>query len=131
MSEPVWLEREALLQLHQIGLKQFGGAPGVRDTGLLEAALMRARQVHAYEPEADIFALAAAYAGGFVRNHPFVDGNKRAGFAAALVFLAANGWDLEASSDEATAQVVGLAARDVTEEAFAGWLLSRCVPLTA
>ena len=131
MSEPVWLEREALLQLHQIGLEQFGGAPGVRDTGLLEAALMRARQVHAYEPETDIFALAAAYTGGFVRNHPFVDGNKRAGFAAALVFLAANGWDLEASSDEATAQVVGLAARDVTEEAFAGWLRSRCVPLRA
>lgn len=86
MMEPNWLDRDALFELHHISLKRFGGMPGLRDEGLMEAALARPRQVHAYNSDADIFDLATAYAAGFVRNHAFVDGNKRAGFTAVWCF---------------------------------------------
>lgn len=129
MTEPNWVDRDALIELHHISLQRFGGMPGLRDEGLMEAALARPRQVHAYNPDADIFDLATAYAAGFVRNHAFVDGNKRAGFTACLVFLAVNGRSLAATPADATTMMVGLAARSVDEVTFANWLRAHCVTL--
>lgn len=129
MNEPNWLECDVLSELHHISLQRFGGMPGLRDEGLMEAALARPRQVYAYNPDATIFDLATAYAAGFVRNHAFADGNKRAGFTACLVFLADNGWSLATTSADATTMMVGLAARSVDEVTFTDWLRTHCVPL--
>ncbi|MGX9966449.1 type II toxin-antitoxin system death-on-curing family toxin [Roseomonas sp. F4] len=122
MTEPRWLDRPALLYLHREGLRQFGGADGLRDEGLLDSALARPRNRFAYEAEHDMCVLAAAYAHGIVRNHPFVDGNKRAALAAAGVFLMANGLDLVAPPAMVTVAVLDLAADDMSEGDFAIWL---------
>ena len=121
MAEPKWLRRDAVEALHDMAIATFGGLPGLRDAGLLESALARPRQLRAYE-SADPFRLAAAYAGGMVRNHPFADGNKRIGFMAAGVFLHLNGWSLDAPETEAAIMMRGLAAGEIPEDAFAGWL---------
>ena len=122
MTTPRWLDKRALLYLHSESLRQFGGAEGLRDEGLLDSALARPLNRHAYEGEVDLCRLAAAYAHGVVRNHPFVDGNKRAAFAAAGVFLMANGLDLTAPPAMATVAVLDLAAGDLSEDDFAAWL---------
>ena len=122
MREPRWLNKPALLYLHREGLRQFGGADGLRDEGLLDGALARPRNRFAYEAEGDLCILAAAYAHGIVRNHPFVDGNKRAALAAAGVFLMANGLDLTAPAPMVTVAVIELAANDMSEGDFAIWL---------
>ncbi|MGK7867018.1 type II toxin-antitoxin system death-on-curing family toxin [Falsiroseomonas sp. E2-1-a20] len=122
MDEPRWLDRRALLYLHRESLRQFGGAEGLRDEGLLDSALARPRNRFAYEGDADLCNLAAAYAHGLVRNHPFVDGNKRAALAASGVFLMANGLDLTAPPAMVTVAVLDLAADDMSEAAFADWL---------
>lgn len=116
-----WLSRRALELLHDESLAQHGGASGLRDEGLLESALMRAPNLAAYE-QPDHAALAAAYAHGLAKNHPFVDGNKRAAFLAAGVFLGLNGWRLTATQAEATLAVFGLAAGDLDEDMFADWI---------
>jgi death-on-curing protein len=121
MSEPVWVVRELVLVLHDRLLTEHGGAPGLRDEGLLESALARPRQLLAYR-DPDICALAAAYAAGLVRNHPFIDGNKRTAFMAAYVFLARNGRTLTAGEASATSMMSGLAAGEIDEDAFATWL---------
>lgn len=123
-----WLDKRALLYLHSESLRQFGGAEGLRDEGLLDSALARPLNRHAYENEADLCRLAAAYAHGIVRNHPFVDGNKRAAFAAAGVFLMANGLDLTAPPAMATVAVLDLAAGDLSEDDFAIWLRDHTAP---
>lgn len=128
MKEPVWVPRQVLLDLHSASLRRYGGASGLRDEGLFDAALSRAQQVFAYGEGSDLFDLAAAYAGGFVRNHPFVDGNKRAAFAATLLFLAANGWRLNVAQGDATHKVLGLAAREIAENEFASWLRANSAP---
>ena len=124
MSAPVWVARELVLVLHDRLLAEHGGAPGLPDEGLLDSALARPRQLLAYG-DADICALAAAYAAGLVRNYPFVDGNKRIAFMTAYVFLARNGRRLLAPEAEATAMVIGLAAGEIDEAAFAAWLRAR------
>ena len=121
MSEPVWLVPRALVVAHAESLAQFGGAAGLRDAGLLESALARPRNLLSYG-EADIAALAAAHAYGLVRNHPFIDGNKRAAFLACAVFLEINGYRLIAGEADAAAQVLALADGAVDEAAFAAWL---------
>jgi death-on-curing protein len=93
----------------------------MRDAGLLASALARPRNPHAYG-ESDVCRLAAAYASGIVRNHPFVDGNNRTAFLAAYVFLGLNGFDLGADEVEAAAAILRLASGDIEEEAFADWL---------
>jgi len=123
MSAPVWVARELVLVLHDRLLAEHGGAPGLRDEGLLDSALARPRQLLAYG-DPDICALAAAYAAGLVRNYPFVDGNKRIAFMTAYVFLARNGRRVLAPEAEATAMVIGLAAGEIDEAAFAVWLRS-------
>jgi death-on-curing protein len=122
MTEPVWLAKEALLLLHRESLRQFGGADGVRDEGLLDSALARPLNRFAYEKERDLCRLAAAYAKGIAQNHPFVDGNKRAALAAAGVFLMLNGMELVAEPGMVTVAVLDLAAGEMTEDEFAAWL---------
>lgn len=121
--------RRALELLHDESLAEHGGRPGLRDEGLLESALARPHQLLAYG-EPNLAALAAAYAFGLVRNHAFVDGNKRAAFLAAGLFLALNGWRLEASQLEATRTMLALAAGDLSEDAFADWLRRHIRPRT-
>ena len=127
-EEPRWVSKQALLLLHMESLAEFGGADGLRDAGLLESALARPHNLHAYEGEADVCRLAAAYAAGIARNHPFVDGNKRAALAAAGVFLMLNGLDLVADKAEATVAMLDLAAGDLSEEGFAAWLRDNTRP---
>lgn len=101
---------------------QFGGGAGVRDRGLLESALARARQLHAYEADADLASLAAAYGFGVARNHPFVDANKRTALMAMYTFLAINGVELDAPEAEAVRMMLDLAAGKLTETELADWL---------
>ena len=127
MTEPFWLSRQAIEIIHDEQLVEHGGAGGIRDAGLLESALARPRNLFAYG-EADICALAAAYAAGIVRNHPFVDGNKRTGFLAAYSFLAVNGLELDAPEAEAVVMTLGLASGEMPEQGFAAWLRDRTHP---
>ena len=122
MSEPIWVSRHVLELLHDENLREHGGATGLRDSGVLDSALARARNIFEYENIADPFRLAAAYACGIAKNHPFVDGNKRAAFTAAGMFLRINGVRLKADKAEAALVVFDLAAGKITELQFAEWL---------
>ena len=121
MSEPQWLDTSIVLDVHAEQLVLFGGADGIRDRGLLESALGRPFDKFAYG-KTDIAVLAAAYAFGIARNHPFVDGNKRAAFASMIVFLGLNGIDLDVSPADATAIILGLAAGEIDEDGLARWI---------
>lgn len=121
MKEPVWLTKDIVAALQFKALKEFGGTPGVRDEGLLESALARPRNLLAYG-KPSLFALAAAYAFGLAKNHPFVDGNKRAAFAAVDVFLQLNGRELAAGEAEATVVFQDLAAGELGEDDLAKWI---------
>jgi death-on-curing protein len=118
MSEPVWLDSTIVLDIHAEQLALFGGADGVRDLGLLESALGRPLNKFGYG-ETDLAVLAAAYAFGIARNHPFVDGNA---FASIIVFLGLNGIDFDVPPEEATAIILSLAAGEVSEESLARWI---------
>jgi death-on-curing protein len=121
MKKPVWLLRETVLAMHELLLGEFGGRSGIRDEGLLDSALARAHNLAVHE-KPSIFDLAAAIAFGIIKNHPFVDGNKRVGFTAAVVFLNLNGHELHATEVDATVRTLALAAGDMTETEYAGWL---------
>lgn len=125
MSEPSWLTRLAVEIIHDEQLAEHGGAPGLRDEGLLESALARPRNLFAYEKSDDLHDLAAAYAAGMVRNHPFMDGNKRTGFLAAYTFLLMNGHELLAPEAEAVVMTLGLASGELPEAGYAAWLRER------
>lgn len=122
-----WLTCEIMLAAHTRSLRDHGGADGVRDSGMLESALGRPQNLLSYA-EPDLFELAAAYAFAIVKNHPFVDGNKRTAFFAAYVFLGLNGFALDADEAETAAIVVDLAAGEVTEAELALWLRAKCIP---
>lgn len=109
---------------HRESLVRFGGADGLRDEGLLLSALARPENIFAYEPGADLFRLAAAYCAGIVKNHPFIDGNKRTGILSAVVFLGLNGLAFEFDEAMIVTMVYGLAAGEINEDAFAVWLRS-------
>jgi death-on-curing protein len=119
---PRWIDQRALLLLHNETLAEHGGLAGVRDHGLLESALARPRNLHAYEPESDLARLAAAYGFGLTRNHPFNDGNKRAAFLAIGLFLQINGRELIADPVEAIAVIFGLAKGSLSESELAEWM---------
>ena len=121
MKEPVWVQRAVIDAMHSALLAEHGGAPGLRDEGLLESAMARPRQIFAYS-QADIPQLAAAYVAGIVRNHPFIDGNKRTGFMAGFVFLEVNGYLFTAPEAQAAQAVIELAAGTVEETGFALFL---------
>ena len=129
MSEPIWLELDVVLALHDMQLAAFGGAAGLRDAGLLESALYRPRNVLCYAVEAPSLArLAAAYAFGLVENHPFVDGNKRTGLVVSFTFLKLNGQRITASEEDAYQTFLNLAAGALSEEALAGWMAGNSEP---
>lgn len=127
MSEPVWVEEEDCLSFHEKLLARFGGASGLRDRGLLLSALARPKHLFAYE-QPSMFNLAAAYAHGIVKNHPFFDGNKRSGFLAAALFLESNGFRFTATEESATLKTLQLAAGDITLDEFAAWLAETAIP---
>lgn len=116
-----WVDRTALVLLHDESLAEHGGAAGMRDEGLFESALARPKNLTAYE-DPDIASLAAAYGFGLAKNHPFVDGNKRAAFLAVGLFLALNGYRLSASQLDATKAMLGVTAGEVSEPDFAAWI---------
>ena len=122
MSGPFWIDKQALLMLHDESLAEHGGLPGLRDEGLLDSALARPQNLVVYAPDSDMAALAAAYGVGVARNHPFADGNKRAAFLSVGLFLALNGWRLIATPIEATQIVLGVASGELEEDAFAQWI---------
>jgi len=129
MATPRWVPRLVLDAAHLDQLREHGGLPGVRDEHALEAALARPQQRHHYEPDSDLATLAAAYAYGIARAHPFNDGNKRAAFLAAMIFLGLSGRDLDATEVEVVQVVTALAAGSLTEEALATWLRERLLRL--
>ena len=124
MTDWVWLRLDAVKALHDRQLSEHGGPSGLRDAGALESALARPQNLAAYE-EPDVAALAAAYAFGLARNHPFVDGNKRTAWVAARLFLDLNGRQLLFDKVEATQTMLGLAAGELGEDEFAAWLRER------
>lgn len=121
-----WVDKRALLLLHGESLAEHGGAAGMRDEGLLDSAMARAQNLAAYGSP-DVADLAAAYGSGISQNHPFVDGNKRAAFLSVGLFLALNGYRLGATQAEATVAVLSLAAGELEEAEFAGWLREHLV----
>jgi death on curing protein len=124
MREPVWLTPELIIAVHAEQLREFGGPAGLRDRGMLLSALGRAQNKFAYG-ETDLALLAAAYAFGLVRNHAFVDGNKRIALLAMVVFLGLNGIDIVADNTEFVVIIQGLAAGEIEEEGLARWIRDR------
>ena len=125
-----WVSKQALVLLHGESLAKHGGREGMRDEGLLDSALMRPKNILAYadaDNPPDAAALAASYGLGLAKNHPFVDGNKRAAFLAVGLFLYLNGLRLQATQTDATLTMLAVAAGDITEEAFAAWLREHAV----
>ena len=121
MSEWRWISPEAAAAIHDEQLAEHGGGRGTRDEGGLSSALARPQNIVAYG-EPDAAALAAAYAFGISRNHPFVDGNKRTGWVLARLFLAKNGLELTFREADAVVRMLALAAAEITEDEFAQWL---------
>jgi death-on-curing protein len=121
-KEPVWIETRDVIAIHDRLLVLYGGATGVRDRGLLESALARPRQHHAYADSPDMAEMAALYTAGVVRNHPFVDGNKRTGFLVGVLFLELSGFEFRASEEDATQAVTSLAAGTMDEAGYLAWL---------
>jgi death-on-curing protein len=121
-KEPLWIEERDVVAIHDRLLALHGGAPGLRDQGLLESALARPRQHHAYARSPEVIEMAALYTAGIIRNHPFVDGNKRTGFVVGVLFLELNSFDFRASEADATQAVMGLAASTLDETAYLAWL---------
>ncbi len=121
MTRPAWIREDVTIAIHERVLADHGRESGIRDRGLLESTLARPQQIHAYD-DPDLSTLAAAYATGIIRNHPFIDGNKRVGFMVAYVFLSRNGVNLTATEVSATQAVMELAAGQMTEEQFCQWL---------
>lgn len=121
MSGWKWVNRKVLLLLHDESLAEHGGASGLRDEGLLDSALARPMNLSLYQ-EPDLASLAACYGVGLAKNHPFVDGNKRAAFLAIGLFLMVNGFRLKATQAEATLTILDVAAGNMEETALADWI---------
>lgn len=129
MSAPRWVPRLVLDAAHLDQLREHGGLPGVRDEHALEAALARPQQKYHYEPDADLATLAASYAFGLAKSHPFNDGNKRAAFLAAMIFLGLNGKDLDATEADVVQVMTALASGSLNEAGLATWMRRRVVRL--
>jgi death on curing protein len=120
--EPRWLSRIVIDAMHSDQLREHGGLAGVRDDTVLESALARPQQKWHYEPETDLPMLAAAYAFGLVRGHPYRDGNKRIGFLAMVTFLGINGHEFDAPDAEVVAEFLALADGSVSENELSDWI---------
>ena len=122
LHEPQWLSRIVVDAIHNDQLREHGGLPGVRDENVLESALARAQQKWHYGAVTDMPMLAAAYAFGLVKNHPYRDGNKRIGFLAMVTFLGINGRQFEANDAEVVTEFIALAEGSVSEDELADWI---------
>lgn len=120
--DPCWISKKALLLLHEESLAAFGGARGMRDEGLLDSALAKPQNTFAYISDCTVAGLAASYAFGLAKNHPFVDGNKRAAFLSLGLFLAINGYRLTATPLDAIQIIVTLASGELNEPDLARWI---------
>ena len=127
MSKWRWVDQRSLMLLHDESLAEHGGASGIRDEGLLKSALARPLHLIAYE-QPDLARLSAAYGVGLAKNHPFIDGNKRAAFLAIGLFLALNGQRLVVSQAEATLTMFAVAASEIDEPAFDDWIRAHMQP---
>lgn len=121
MKEPVWIEEALVLAIHDRQLVEHGGAEGLRDESLLRSGLARPANHLAYD-KADVVELAAMYTAGIVKNHPFIDGNKRTGFVLGVLFLELNGYSFVATEEAAVQAVLGLAAGDIDEAGYGEFL---------
>jgi len=110
-----------VLTLHEQLLAEFGGAESVRDEGLLNSALSKPENLFTYG-KPTVFDLAASYGFGLVKNHPFIDGNKRVGFIVSVLFLELNGYRFQASEADGAVRTLALAAGELSEKEFAAWL---------
>jgi death-on-curing protein len=117
-----FLSVDAVIVLHAALIEESGGSHGLRDAGLLESAIARAENKVNYDPEATVATVAASLSWGLIKNHAFIDGNKRIGLAALAVFLEANGFSLICSVEEETAMVLRAAASEITEEEWTAWV---------
>ena len=120
-NEPIWLDAEIALAVHDRQLAEHGGGGGVRDAGLLDSALSRPINRWAYDQIDDRCALAAAYAFGIARNHPFVDGNKRTAWVIARLFLELEGVKISFMPEDAIGIVLALSAGEIGEAELAEW----------
>ncbi len=125
MAEPRWIDRTLAELLHHDQLRSYGGRWGIRDENMLESALARPQQRFAYDAGADLFDVAAAYAFGIAKNHPFVDGNKRTAFAVMTLFLVLNGRPLRAEEPDAILTMLGVASGELGEPELAAWCRHR------
>ena len=128
MKEPLWIDERDALTLHDHLLALYGGAAGLRDANLLNSALARPQQLFAYAESTDVISMAAAYTAGILRNHPFVDGNKRTGFVLGILFLELNGYRFSATEEDATRAVLELASGNIDESAYASFLRANSSP---
>jgi death-on-curing protein len=125
VKEPIWIDEADVHAFHLGMLSMFGGLSGTRDEGLLHSALGRSQNLFAYG-QPTLYELAAEYAVGIVKNHPFIDGNKRAGFMAAALFLETNGMRFSASEESVVIHTFGLAAGEISGAEYAVWLAESC-----
>lgn len=121
MNEPIWLEREDCLAIHEMMLAQHGGLAGVRDEGLLESALAKPQHLFAYSSPS-LAEMAGSYAAGIILNHPFLDGNKRTGFMLAATFLEINGLEFTATEESVIAMTLALASGKLKQAVYTEWL---------
>lgn len=122
MRQPVWIDERDVFALHDRLLALHGGAAGLRDAGLLKSALARPQQHFAYAKSPDMIDMATVYTAGIVRNHPFIDGNKRTGFVVGILFLELNGYRFTASEEDAARAVLELAAGTLEEADYGSFL---------
>jgi death-on-curing protein len=127
VKTPKWLRKDVVLAVHDRLLHEHGGSAGLRDEALLDSALARPQNILAYG-KPSIFELAAAYTYGIIKNHPFVDGNKRAGFMAAFLFLGINRIEINAEESDVVLRTLAAAANEMTEAAYAEWLEANTAP---
>jgi death on curing protein len=129
VKHPLWIEERDVLALHDRLLALHGGPVGLRDRNLLQSALARPQQYFAYSESPDMIGMAAVYTAGIVRNHPFVDGNKRTGFVVGILFLEVNGFRFTASQEDAARAVLELASGNIDEASYTAFLRANSAPL--
>jgi death-on-curing protein len=127
LTEPVWVNPAAVVRFHDDSLMEFGGLPGIRDSGAVDSALARPQNLFAYR-QPDLCDLAAAYGAGLCQNHGFVDGNKRTAFLTGFIFLYENGYTILAEQAEVVAAMLSLADHTLDETGYAAWLREHTAP---
>jgi death-on-curing protein len=129
MEEPIWVDKPEVLVAHSRQLAEHGGSDGIRDLTLLESALAKPRNVFAYQPDATLPRLAASYAFGIARNHPFIDGNKRTALVVSEGFLRLNGLRMVAAPEDKYLTFLHLADGSLSEEELASWFMAHAIPV--